>query len=216
MQKKELARIIDNSLLKNSATEKDVIEFCKKSLSYGMGVCVFPSYIELASKIAKGARIVSVIGYPTGMHKIETKVFEAKQAIRDGASELDMVMNISAFKSGNYSHVLNEIKSIVKAARFVKVIIETALLTDEEKIKACKLILKSGANCVKTSTGFIGGATVEDIRFIKKVVGDKLEIKASGGIRDLKTTLEMIKAGATRIGTSSGFKIMDEFSDKKV
>jgi deoxyribose-phosphate aldolase len=174
-------------------------------------VCVNPSYVGSCFDILENAKICTVIGFPLGANDTEVKILETKRSISDGANEVDMVINIGAMKNGNYDLVLSDIKQVVEAAGEVpvKVIIETCLLTDEEKVKACELSVEAGAAFVKTSTGFsTGGATLEDVALMKKTVGDQALVKASGGVRDYETAVKMIQAGASRIGTSSGVKIV--------
>lgn len=211
----DISKTIDHTLLKPDASSSDVEKLCREAAEYKFkAVCVNPSHIKLCSEILKGTdvKIAAVIGFPLGAGTTESKVFETKDAVGKGANEIDMVINIGALKEGNLSLVENEIKAVVEASAkktIVKVIIETCLLTDEEKITACKLSKSAGAHFVKTSTGFsTGGATVEDVALMKSVVGDALEVKASGGVRDYETAIKMIEAGASRIGTSSGIKII--------
>ena len=212
----KLAKMIDHTNLKPDATLNDIKKLCIEAKAYGFGsVCVNPSNVHFSYVILEDEdiKVCTVIGFPLGANTSKIKFFETKDAIKSGASEIDMVMNIGALKSGFELKVKEEIEGVVVAANdnLIKVIIETALLSDDEKIKACEIIKESGADFIKTSTG-IGypGAKVEDIQLIKKNVGYSLGIKASGGIKDLKTTLEMIKAGATRIGTSSGVQIIEQ------
>jgi deoxyribose-phosphate aldolase len=169
--------------------------------------------VRLASELAgESLKVCSVIGFPLGLNAKEVKVHEAVRAVSDGAQELDMVMNLSAFKSGNYSFVEEEIKAVKRESGvLLKVIIETCYLTDEEKVKAVKIVLNSGAEFVKTSTGFgKGGATVDDIKLLKEAGEGVLKVKAAGGIKDYRTAIAMIEAGADRLGTSSGFEIYKE------
>ncbi|MFZ5946051.1 MAG: deoxyribose-phosphate aldolase [Bacillota bacterium] len=214
----EIAKFIDHTLLKPQAAESDIIQLCKEAKQFKFAaVCVNPCYVNLAAKLLTGTsvRIAVVVGFPLGAATTETKVFEAIKAFEDGAHEVDMVMNVGALKSGRDEYVLADIQGVVNEAKkqipkkIVKVIIETSLLNGEEKEKACRLCIEAGADFVKTSTGFNGGgATIEDIQLMKKVVGDKGLVKASGGIRDLEKAIAMVKAGADRIGTSSGVTIM--------
>lgn len=214
----ELNKYIDHTLLKPEATSDDIIKLCEEAKQYKFkAVCVNPSYVSLCKEHLSNSdvKIATVIGFPLGANTIESKVYETENALINGAEEIDMVINIGKLKSGDFDYVYNEIRKVVNKANerkaIVKVIIETCLLTDDEKIKACELAKKANAKFVKTSTGFsTGGAKVEDVRLMKKVVGDDLEVKASGGIRDLETFKKMIEAGATRIGTSSGVKIINE------
>ncbi len=210
----DVRRFIDNSILKPDRPEREVAEFVKRSRDIGFyAVCVNPCHVKLASEIAGDEIVVcSVVGFPLGLGTKEVKIHEAVRAVEEGAKEIDMVMNISAFKSGRFDYVEEEIKSIVReTGATVKVIIETCYLTDEEKRKAVEICIEAGAHFVKTSTGFgPKGATLDDVKLLKEAGGGRIKVKASGGIRDLKTTLAMIEAGADRIGTSSGFDIYRE------
>ncbi|AIU69222.1 deoxyribose-phosphate aldolase [Thermococcus eurythermalis] len=219
MNAREIARYIDHTNLKPYATKEDIIKLCDEAIQYGFyAVCVNPYRVKLAKDYLSGkgadVRVASVIGFPLGATPTEVKVFEAKKALDDGADELDMVINIGALKDGDYEYVKRDIEEVVKVAHEkgakVKVIIETCYLTDEEKVKACELAKEAGADFVKTSTGFgSGGATVEDVRLMRKVVGPEMGVKASGGIRTYEQAVAMIEAGANRIGTSSGVKIVE-------
>lgn len=212
---KNLNKYIDHTLLKPEASEKDIEKLCAEAKQYNFAtVFVNPGYVKLAAKLLKGSKVKvgCAIGFPLGATTTEVKVKEALQAIKNGAQEIDMVINIGAVKSKNYKLVEDEIKSVVKAVKpiGVKTILETCLLTNEEKISVAKIAKKCGAKFVKTSTGFShGGATIEDIKLLRKTVGKKMGVKASGGIRDYKTAIAMIKAGANRIGTSAGVQIME-------
>lgn len=214
MDKKELARLIDHTLLKSDAKIDDIKKLCDEAIKYNFySVCINPCYIKIAKDFLENSdiKITTVISFPLGASSIYVKIKEAEDAILNGADEIDMVMNIGMFKSGNYDYIYEEISSIKKTIgkNILKVIIETSLLNDEEKIKASKIVKKSGADFVKTSTGFSqGGATKEDILLIRKTVGDNFGIKASGGIKSYEQALELIKAGATRIGSSSSVKIV--------
>ncbi|MGI6224623.1 MAG: deoxyribose-phosphate aldolase [Peptococcales bacterium] len=222
MSRLEIAKYIDHTLLKPEANEKDIIQLCREAKDYQFyAVCVNPCYVNLAAKLLTGTavKIATVIGFPLGANIKEVKAFEAEQAFKAGAQEVDMVINIGALKSGNFEVVKEDIQVVVDVAKdqvpkkVVKVIIETGLLNDIEKVKACELALAAGADFVKTSTGFSGsGAILTDIQLMRKVVGDKAQIKASGGIRDLKTAQEFISVGANRIGTSSGVAIVTSMS----
>ena len=212
---KDLNRMIDHTLLKPDATEEDVKKLCMEAKEYEFSsVCVNPYYVKLAKEELKSTNvnIATVIGFPLGSTTWEVKAFEAKKSVENGADELDMVINIGALKSKKYDVVKNDISAVVKEAEgnvLVKVIIETCLLDNEEKIKACELSKEAGADFVKTSTGFsTGGATVEDVRLMRKVVGDSMGVKASGGIRDYDTAVKMIEAGANRLGASASVKIV--------
>jgi deoxyribose-phosphate aldolase len=209
--------MIDHSLLKPDATKEEIRNLCEEGKKYGfVSVCVNPVWVSFCSDLLKGSsvRICTVSGFPLGANKPEVKAKEAETAIKEGAFEIDMVANIGALKSGDFKLVEEDIKAVRSAIgkeKILKVIIETAILTNEEKIKATQIIMACGADFVKTSTGFgYPGATVEDVRLLKKVVGDKIRIKASGGIRDYETALKLIEAGASRIGTSSGVKIVEQ------
>ncbi|MEO0098439.1 MAG: deoxyribose-phosphate aldolase [candidate division WOR-3 bacterium] len=216
-----LSKFIDHTYLKPEATEGDIRRVVKEAIEYNFAtVFVAPSWTKLAKELLKGSgvKLGCPIGFPFGASATETKIFEAKKALADGAEELDMVINIGRLKSGDYQYVEREIKEVVKAVKpiLIKIIIETGYLTDEEKIKVSLIAKEAGADFVKTSTGILTtGAKVEDIRLLKKVLGDYPKIKASGGIRDYKTCLELIEAGAERIGTSSGVKIMEEYFSLK-
>ena len=213
----DIARFIDHTLLKPDATEEMIENLCNEAKKYNFyAVCINPYYVKLAKNILRNSnvKIATVIGFPLGANTSKIKALEAEESIKDGADELDMVINIAALKNKDYDKVIEDIEEVVKKAKgnaLVKVIIETCLLTEDEKVRACNLSLEAGANFVKTSTGFNGkGATVEDIRLIKSVVGDKMKIKASGGIRDYETAIKMIEAGANRIGASSSVKIVQD------
>lgn len=210
-----IASMIDHTLLKPDASKDSIESLCKEAVDNKfMAICVNPYHIEFCKELLKDSdvKIATVIGFPLGANTTEVKTFEALDAINKGADEIDMVINIGALKDQDYETVKKDIQSVVTAVNnraLVKVIIETCLLTEEEKIIACKLAMESKADFVKTSTGFsTGGATVEDVRLMKSIVGDKLEVKASGGVRDVESAKAMIEAGATRLGTSSGVKII--------
>ena len=208
-----LASYIDHTLLKPDATVEDIIKLCEEAEQYQFAaVCVNPIYVDLAAHClaGTGVKTATVIGFPLGATFTDSKVAEAKEAVLRKANELDMVINIGAAKAGLWEAVTDDIRQVVEVAdgAVVKVIIETGLLTDDEKRRACQAVLEAGAQFVKTSTGFgPGGATVADIRLLKQVVGDKIGIKASGGIRTLEQAKELIAAGATRLGTSAGIAI---------
>jgi deoxyribose-phosphate aldolase len=214
--------MIDHSLLKPDATKEEIRNLCEEGKKYGfVSVCVNPVWVSFCSDLLKGSsvRICTVSGFPLGANKPEVKAKEAETAIKEGAFEIDMVANIGALKSGDFRLVEEDIKAVRSAIgkeKILKVIIETAVLTNEEKIKATQIIMACGADFVKTSTGFgYPGATVEDVKLLKKVVGDKIRIKASGGIKDYETALKLIEAGASRIGTSSGVKIVEQSKSYK-
>lgn len=206
--------MIDHTILKADATKEMIETLCKEAIEYNFkAVCVNPTHVEYCASLLKNAnvKVATVIGFPLGANTKEVKAFETSDAINKGAEEIDMVINIGALKDKDYNEVKEDIVAVVNAAKgkaLVKVIIETCLLSEEEKVKACELSMEAGADFVKTSTGFsTGGATIEDVKLMKTVVGDKLEVKASGGVRDLQTAKDMIEAGATRLGTSSGVNI---------
>lgn len=212
-----IASMIDHTLLKPEATRVEIETLCSEAKEYKFkAVCINPYYINYCKDLLKDTdvKIATVIGFPLGANTSKVKAFETKNAIEDGADEIDMVINIGALKNKDYMVVKKDIEEVVKAAGeeiIVKVIIETSLLNKEEKVKACELAMQAGANFVKTSTGFCsGGATAEDVKLMKSVVGDKLQVKASGGVRSMETAKEMIENGATRLGTSSGVKIVKE------
>ncbi len=214
-----LSGYIDHTNLRPEALEEDIERLCREAEEYGFkSVCVNPSWVSFsASKLeATDVNVCSVVGFPLGATSIEAKAFETRQAIIDGADEIDMVINIGRLKDGDYNYVRDDIEEVVKSAnkRLVKVIIEAGMLTDEEKKKACQLAKEAGAHYVKTSTGFLaGGARLEDVELMKSVVGDDMGIKASGGIGDFKTALKFIDAGATRIGASAGIEIIRAMED---
>jgi deoxyribose-phosphate aldolase len=213
-----IASLIDHTLLKPEATQDQIVQLCEEAREYGFAaICVNPTNVKLSTRLLKSSPVAvcTVVGFPLGATLPEVKAYEAKQALNHGATEIDMVINIGALKSENYELVEQDIAAVARTCHdngaICKVIIEAALLTEEEKATACQLAKKAGADYVKTSTGFgLGGATVEDVALMRRVVGPSIGIKAAGGIRTLKTAREMIEAGATRIGTSSGVKIVQE------
>lgn len=214
---KNILGMIDHTVLKPEATINMIETLCKEAMEYNFAaVCVNPYYVRLCKEILKDSKVkvATVIGFPLGANTKEVKAFETIDAIKNGADEIDMVINIGALKHKDYELVKEDIKAVVGAAKgkaIVKVIIETCLLTEEEKVKACELSMEAEADFVKTSTGFsTGGATIEDVKLMKSIVGEKLEVKASGGVRDLDSAKQMIESGATRLGTSSGVKIAKE------
>lgn len=217
----KLAKYFDHTILNPDATKEDVLNVCQEAKEHDFfSVCVNPYYVALVREALKGTdvKVTSVIGFPLGASVSEVKAFEAKRAIEDGANEIDMVLNIAALKNKQYDYVQKDIEAVVKACGedvLLKVIIETCLLTDEEKIKACSLAKAAKADYVKTSTGFsTGGATVEDVKLMRKTVGPDMGVKASGGVRDAEKAKAVIDAGATRIGASSSVKIvMGEVAD---
>jgi len=207
-----VASKIDHTLLKADANTVDISKLCREAIQYGFhSVCVNPSNIVLCRRLLRGSRvkICAVIGFPLGASMASVKAYEADKAVKSGADEIDMVANIGALKSRDYGLVSREIKLVRKtiANRSLKVIIETGLLTRNEKIKACLIARQAGADFIKTSTGFVSGATVSDVKLIRKTVGASMGIKASGGIKTAETFLKMLAAGATRIGTSSAAPI---------
>lgn len=214
----EISRMIDHTLLKPDASQDEIAQLCYEArTNHFISVCVNPAHVKLAAQLLKGSdvKVCTVIGFPLGATPATVKAFETQQAIRDGATEIDMVINIGALKSQDYRAVYEDIGAVVRASHaanaLVKVIIETALLTDEEKVIACQLSKAAGADFVKTSTGFgPGGATVEDVALMRRVVGPDLGVKASGGVRSWADAQAMIAAGATRIGASAGVRIVKE------
>ena len=218
ISERQIASIIDHTLLKPDATEADIKRVCEEALTYGFAsVCINPYWVKLTSRLLKNSTVktCSVIGFPLGANSPEVKTFETKNAVMNGAEEVDMVINIGALKSGKYEEVKRDIEGVVKASGpsvKVKVILETALLTDEEKIKGSVLAMEAGADFVKTSTGFgPGGATAHDVALMKKVVNGRLGVKAAGGIHSYEEAIKMLKAGATRIGTSASIQILKKF-----
>lgn len=211
----ELNRMIDHTILKPEATEAAVQKIIDEAKEYNFfSVCINPCWVAFASEqlADTDVAVCTVIGFPLGANTPEVKAYEATDAIKNGANEVDMVINIGALKSQQYDHVRQDIQGVVDAAKgkaLVKVIIETALLTDEEKVKACELAKEAGADFVKTSTGFsTGGAKVADIRLMRETVGPDMGVKASGGVHNAEEALAMIEAGATRIGASTGVAIV--------
>ncbi len=207
----ELAQMIDQTNVKSDATEDDIKKLCSEALQYNFAsACVTPTNVVLTWKLLKysDVKVCAVVGFPLGIQTPKTKAFETMEVVSKGADEIDMVMNIGGLKSKRDELVKEDIQGVVESAsgRIVKVILETALLTDAEKVNACLIAKKAGVDFVKTSTGFGGlsGATIKDVSLMRKTVGAKMGIKAAGGIRDLKTAIAMIDAGATRIGTSTG------------
>ena len=214
MDKKTIAAMIDHTLLKPEATPAQIEKLCAEAAEYHFAsVCVNPVYIPLADRLLKGTgvKVCCVVGFPLGAIAPEQKAAEAASCAAMGAEELDMVIHVGAAKAGDWALVQRDIEGVVKAAagHTVKVIIETCLLTDEEKVKACEAAKAAGAHFVKTSTGFsTGGATTHDIALMRKTVGPEMGVKASGGIRDYETAMAMIEAGANRIGASAGIAIV--------
>ncbi len=213
----EIKKYIDHTLLKPEATEEQIIKVCKEAKKYEFAsVCVNPYYASLVKEQLKGSGVKTcvVIGFPLGANTKEVKAFETENAIKNGAEEVDMVINVGALKDKKYDVVEKDIRAVVEKAQgnaLVKVIIETCLLNEDEIVKACQLSVKVGADFVKTSTGFsTGGAKAEDVALMRKTVGDSVGVKASGGIRDFESTKIMIQAGASRIGASAGIKIVED------
>lgn len=215
---KPLNQYFDHTLLKPEATAAQIEKLCKEAMQYKFyAVCVNTCYVALCADLLRGTdvRVAAVVGFPLGACTTATKVFETEEACKDGAAEIDMVLNVGLFKDGRYDDVRDDIREVVVAAeRFgatVKVILETCLLTPTEIEEACRLAMDSGAAFVKTSTGFnSGGAKVEDVALMKQIVNGKLQVKASGGIRDYDTVIAMIEAGADRIGASASVAVMED------
>jgi len=213
---KEIAKMIDHTLLKQNATSAQIAQLCEEAIQHGFAsVCVNPTHVHACAELLKGAepKVCTVIGFPLGASASSVKSYEAEIALKDGAEEIDMVINIGALKEGNNDLVRSDIEGVVKTAHaknaIVKVIIETVFLTDAEKEIACILAKEAGADFVKTSTGFAGGgATADDIALMRRVVGAEMGVKASGGVRTLEDAQAMIAAGATRLGASAGVKII--------
>lgn len=218
VSREELARMIDSTDVKAAVTESDIEKLCREAVEYGFGcVCVNLVYVKVAARLLKESKVkvCSTIGFPFGVTLMEIKALEAVKAVENGAEELDMVINLGALKSGDYEFVKRDIGAVVCVKRLseeiiVKVIIETACLTNEEKIIACRLVKEADADFVKTSTGFFGkGAVVEDVRLMRQTVGDDFGVKAAGGIRTYADAMFMIKAGANRIGTSTAVAMIE-------
>ena len=218
----DLARLIDHTLLKPEATKGEIEKLCAEAKKFVFAsVCINPCYVSLCSKLLRdtAVKVCTVIGFPLGATSTATKAFEAEHALRDGAKEIDMVINVGMLKSGEYEYVENDIFAVVTTSRrysaLTKVILETSLLSDEEKIKGCVLAKRAGADFVKTSTGFAkGGATVGDIALMRKVVGSAMGVKASGGVRTREDALAMVASGADRIGASASVKIVGGNGEK--
>lgn len=210
----EYNKLIDHTLLKQDASPEQIVKLCEEAKQYDfMSVCVNPAYVPLAAECLKGStvKVCTVIGFPLGMNLTRTKVDEATLCIKQGAEEIDMVINVGMLKAGHGDYVKEEIRLLkeVAGSKVLKVIIETCLLTDEEKVLACKLAKEAGADFVKTSTGFsTGGATVHDVKLMRETVGPEMGVKASGGVRTHEDLIAMVEAGASRIGTSNGTKII--------
>lgn len=209
------ASLVDHTLLRADAKREEIAKLAEEAKEFSFAsVCINPTWVSYASELLKDSsvKVCTVIGFPLGANTPEVKAFETTNAIENGAEEIDMVINISALKEKNDELVERDVRAVVEAAKgkaLVKVIIETCLLTDEEKVRACELSVKAGADFVKTSTGFsTGGATVEDVALMRKTVGENVGVKASGGVRSLKDVENVVAAGANRIGTSSGVKLV--------
>ena len=209
-----LNKYIDHTILKATASNSDVQKLCEEAIEHEFySVCVNGCYVADAKQLLQGTdvKVAAVVGFPLGAMTTAAKVFEAKEAVENGASEIDMVINVAKLKDGEFEYVENEIRQIKELIgdNVLKVIIETCYLTDEEKVKACELSLVAKADFVKTSTGFgTGGATYEDVKLMKSVVGDNAKVKASGGVRDKETAQKYVELGAERLGTSSGIDIV--------
>ena len=213
-----LAGLIDHTLLRPDATEDQITALCREAAEYRFAtVCVNPTWVRLAASLLAGTSVgvCTVVGFPLGANTPDVKIYETRRAIHDGAGEIDMVLNVGALKSRDYERVESDILGVVCSCREAgvtsKVILETALLDDEEKVKASTLVKAAGADFVKTSTGFgPGGATVEDVALLRRVVGGTMGVKAAGGVRDAATARRMVEAGATRLGASAGVRIVKE------
>nr|VFJ90885.1 MAG: deoxyribose-phosphate aldolase [Candidatus Kentron sp. LFY] len=215
MQKNEIAKLIDHTLLRPEATHIDLGVLCNEAIEYGFAcVCVNPCNVDYAASLLRDSRIAicSVAGFPFGASRTEVKVVEAEMAIQDGAKEIDMVLNIGEFKNRNYRFVERDVREVGNAIgkdAILKVIIEAPILTEGEKIKATEIVISAGADYVKTATGInFSGATIEDVALLKRVAGGRIKVKAAGGVRDRETAITMIESGADRIGTSTGPKLL--------
>lgn len=214
-----IAKTTDHTVLKAVATEQQVRELCAEAKANNFAsVCVNPCWVPLCTKELSGTSVLvcTVVGFPLGANATATKVDETRLAVRQGAVEIDMVIHVGAAKSGDWKRVEDDIREVVKAAApaIVKVILETCYLTDAEKVKACEAAMKAGARFVKTSTGFgTGGATVDDVKLMRQTVGDKMLVKASGGIRSYHDAIKLLEAGADRLGASSGVTIVSELPE---
>lgn len=213
-----LNKYIDHTLLKPEATTKDIINLCNEAIKYNFySVCVNSSYVALAKECLKDSsvKVTSVCGFPLGMMETSAKAYESDMALMQGADEIDMVINIGRLKDKDYDYIIEEIATVAEIVHdydgILKVIIETSMLTDEEKVKACQLAVNGNCDFVKTSTGFsTGGATVKDVKLMKQTVGSFAKVKASGGIRDKETAFSMIEAGADRLGVSASIEIVNQ------
>ena len=213
----DIAKIIDQSLLKPDVIRQQIEQLCLEGRKYNFfSLCVNPVWVSLCKRLLyeSKVKICTVSGFPLGASQPQIKTKEAEVAIENGADEIDMVMNVGAFKTGDFKLVekdIKDVRNVVGKEKILKVIIEAGVLTNEEKVKATEIVKACGADFVKTCTGFgFGGATVEDVKLLKKIAGDSMGVKASGGIRDYQTAMSLIQAGANRIGTSSGVKIVEE------
>ncbi len=215
----EFNKYIDHTNLKAFAKLEDIVKLCSEANYYKFkSVCVNPNYVEAAHELLKGSDVLvcTVIGFPLGQNTTDVKVFEVTDSIAKGADEVDVVLNVAELKNKNYDYIQNELKSIVKAADgvLVKLILETCYLEKDEIVMACKLATEAGIDFVKTSTGFgTDGAKIEDVKLMKENISSNMQVKASGGIRTKEDFLKMIEAGATRIGTSNGVKVMEELNE---
>ena len=215
MDRKALAKTMDHTILKATATPDEVKSLCLEAIEIGAAsVCVNPAYVELAKSLVESSdvKVCTVVGFPLGANTTESKAFETRDAVKKGAAEIDMVINIGALLSGDSETVLKDIKAVVEASEgaLVKVIIETCYLDDNQKRKACVLAKEAGADFVKTSTGFgTGGAKVDDLKLMRDAVGEDMKVKASGGIRDFATAIKMLDASADRLGVSASMAILD-------
>lgn len=219
MTKKQRAKMMDHTILKATATPADVEKICREALEIdAASVCINPCNIELTKRLLEGSgvKVCTVIGFPLGANTTSVKMYETQDAIKRGAEEVDMVINVGALLAGDTDTVYNDIKGVVEAAggTLVKVIIETCYLSDDQKKTACELAMKAGADFVKTSTGFgTGGATAHDVALMRSVVGEKLKVKASGGIRTCQNAVEMIEASADRLGVSASIAILEGWEE---
>lgn len=219
MTKKQLAKMMDHTILKATATPADVEKICREALEIdAASVCINPCNIELTKRLLEGSgvKVCTVIGFPLGANTTSVKMYETQDAIKRGAEEVDMVINVGALLAGDTDTVYNDIKGVVEAAggTLVKVIIETCYLSDDQKKTACELAMKAGADFVKTSTGFgTGGATAHDVALMRSVVGEKLKVKASGGIRTCQNAVEVIEASADRLGVSASIAILEGWEE---
>ncbi len=219
----QVAKVIDHSLLRPELTQEEVIAGCELAKQYHVAtVCVKPCHVTLAQKILDGTDVLvsTVVGFPHGANLTTVKVFEAQQAIAQGAKELDMVLNIGELRAGNFDFVRSDVQAVVEAAHAhgvkVKVILENAYLTDEEKVKACQLCERAGADWVKTSTGFApSGATIPDLKLMRATVGPQVQVKAAGGVRSLDALLEVMEAGCTRSGATATAAMLEDFKQRK-